>query len=59
MRIAISASQADLSSPVDPRFGRSPYIIFVDPDTMEFEAVENPSHFGIGGGCGGGICRRD
>jgi len=51
MRIAISASQADLSSPVDPRFGRSPYIIFVDPDTMEFEAVENP-YFASSSGAG-------
>ncbi|MGQ9673963.1 MAG: NifB/NifX family molybdenum-iron cluster-binding protein [Candidatus Aminicenantales bacterium] len=42
MKIAISASQADPSGQVDPRFGRSPYLIFVDPDTMEFEAVENP-----------------
>jgi predicted Fe-Mo cluster-binding NifX family protein len=42
MRIAISASQPELSSPVDPRFGRSPFIIFIDPETMEYEAVENP-----------------
>lgn len=42
MRIAISASSADLSSPVDPRFGRCPYFLFIDPESMEFEAVENP-----------------
>ncbi len=42
MRIAVSASGASLSSPVDPRFGRSAYIIFLDPETREFEVVENP-----------------
>lgn len=41
MKIAITASNPDLSSPVDPRFGRCPYFIIVDPDTMEFEANEN------------------
>lgn len=43
MRIAISASSPDLSSPVDPRFGRCPYFLFVDPESMEFEAIENPN----------------
>ena len=42
MRIAVSASNPDLSSPIDPRFGRCPYFLFVDPETMEFEAVQNP-----------------
>ena len=41
MKIAITASNPDLSSPVDPRFGRCPYFIIVDPDTLEFEANEN------------------
>lgn len=43
MKIAISASNPDLSSPVDPRLGRCPFFIFIDPETMEFEAVENPN----------------
>jgi len=43
MKIAVTASKPELESPVDPRFGRSPYFIFLDPDTMEFEAVENPN----------------
>jgi len=41
MKIAISASGSDLSSSVDPRFGRCPFFLLVDTDTMEFEAVEN------------------
>ena len=43
MKIAVSASSPDLSSPVDPRFGRCPYFLLVDPESMEFEAIENPN----------------
>lgn len=43
MKIAISASGPDLNSQVDPRFGRCPYFIIADPDTLEFEAVPNSS----------------
>ena len=43
MKIAVSASNPDLTSPVDPRFGRCSYFIFIDPETMGFEAVKNPN----------------
>jgi predicted Fe-Mo cluster-binding NifX family protein len=43
MKIAVSASGPDLASAVDPRFGRCPYFLFVDPDSMDFEAIENPN----------------
>lgn len=43
MKIAVTASKPELESPVDPRFGRSPYFIFLDPATMAFEAIENPN----------------
>ena len=43
MRIAISASGPTLDDMVDPRFGRCPYFIIIDTDTMQFEAVPNPS----------------
>ena len=49
MKIAVSASNPDLSSPVDPRFGRCSYFIFIDPETMKFEAVENPNVTATGG----------
>jgi predicted Fe-Mo cluster-binding NifX family protein len=42
MKIAITAMTPDLEGTVDPRFGRCPYLLFVDTDTLEFEAVENP-----------------
>jgi predicted Fe-Mo cluster-binding NifX family protein len=51
MKIAVSASSPELDSPVDPRFGRCPYFLIVDPETMEFEIVENP-YVGASGGAG-------
>lgn len=49
MKIAVSASEPELNSSVDPRFGRSPYFIFLDPTTMEFEAIKNPNLSSPGG----------
>ena len=51
MRIAVSASGPSLDAEVDPRFGRCRYFSIVDPDNMEFEAVEN-SGAQAGGGAG-------
>jgi predicted Fe-Mo cluster-binding NifX family protein len=51
MKIAVSASSPDLEGSVDPRFGRCSYFLIVDPETMEFEAVENP-YVGASGGAG-------
>ncbi len=43
MKIAITATGADLQAQVDPRFGRTQFFIIIDPETMEFEAIENSS----------------
>ena len=43
MKIAITATGSDLQAQIDPRFGRTQYFIFIDLDTMDFEAVENTS----------------
>jgi len=51
MKIAISAQGTDLSAQVDPRFGRCQYFIIIDPDTMDFEAVNNSGAM-AGGGAG-------
>ena len=51
MKIAVSATAPDLSAQVDPRFGRCRYFIIVDPDSMEFESIENSSAM-AGGGAG-------
>ena len=49
MRIAISATGSTLDAEVDPRFGRCQHFIIVDPETMEFEAIENNSAMAAGG----------
>jgi len=49
MRIAISATNATLDAEIDPRFGRCQYFVFVDTDTMDYEAVENASAMQSGG----------
>ena len=38
-----------MESKVESRFGRGRYFIFVDPDTLEFEAIENPGVNAMGG----------
>ncbi len=49
MKLAISATGPDLDAEVDPRFGRCQYFIIVDPQTMEFESLENSSAMAAGG----------
>jgi predicted Fe-Mo cluster-binding NifX family protein len=49
MKIAISANGSTLDAEVDPRFGRCQYFIIVDPETMEFEAIDNASAMAAGG----------
>ena len=49
MRIAISATGPTLDAEVDPRFGRCQYFIIVNPETMEFEALENSNAVAAGG----------
>jgi predicted Fe-Mo cluster-binding NifX family protein len=51
MKVAITSSSPNLESNVDPRFGRCQYIICVDAETLQFEAIENPGAI-AGGGAG-------
>ena len=53
MKVAVSATGGSLNATVDPRFGRCPYYVIVDTETMAFEAIPNtsmnaPSGAGIG-----------
>lgn len=41
MKVAVTSTGSDLDSMLDERFGRCKYFIFIDPETKEFEAVEN------------------
>ncbi len=51
MKVAVTAKGKDLGDQVDPRFGRCPYFLVVDTDTMSAEAIENPN-LALGGGAG-------
>ena len=48
-RIAITAASPDLDVGVEPRFGRAAYLILVNPNTLEWEALENPGQHARGG----------
>ncbi len=52
MKLAASATGKDLSSQIDPRFGRAAYFIIIDTDDMSFEAFDNEN---IGMNTGAGI----
>ncbi len=43
MKICVTSQGNNLEAQVDPRFGRCPYFIIIDPETKEFEAIENPN----------------
>jgi len=49
MKIAISAAGSTLDAGVDPRFGRCQHFIIADPETMQFEVVDNSSAMAAGG----------
>jgi predicted Fe-Mo cluster-binding NifX family protein len=49
MKIVVSATGDSLDAEVDPRFGRCPWFIIIDPETMKFEAVANESAMASGG----------
>jgi predicted Fe-Mo cluster-binding NifX family protein len=49
MKIALSATGPKLDAEVDPRFGRCQYFIIVDPQSMDFEALDNSNAMASGG----------
>ncbi len=51
MKIAISSTGPSLDEQVEMRFGRCACFLIVDPQTLEFDAVENPN-IAAGGGAG-------
>ncbi|MGD8456160.1 MAG: NifB/NifX family molybdenum-iron cluster-binding protein [Anaerolineales bacterium] len=51
MKIAITSSGKENTSPLNPRFGRCEYFIIIDTDTKEWKAVNNPA-IGARGGAG-------
>ncbi len=51
-RIAVSSEGPNLDSEVDPRFGRAAGFVIIDPDSMEFEYVDNGSSQAMAQGAG-------
>lgn len=52
MKICVSSSGPSLESQLDPRFGRCPYLIIVDTETMKYKSIPNP---GVSAASGAGI----
>jgi predicted Fe-Mo cluster-binding NifX family protein len=51
MKICLTSTGPNLDSEMDPRFGRCQYFLFVDPQSLELEALKNPN-ISAGGGAG-------
>ncbi len=49
MKVCVSAVAGGLDAQVDPRFGRCPYFLIVDSETMKFEAVPNTASRSMSG----------
>lgn len=52
MIVAITAKGTHLSDEVDPRFGRAPYILLVDTETMKYEVLDNSANVNAFKGAG-------
>jgi predicted Fe-Mo cluster-binding NifX family protein len=49
LKIAVSATNDSLGAQIDPRFGRCPYFLIVDSETMTFEAIPNTASGAMSG----------
>ena len=52
MKVTVTAQGQELTSPVDPRFGRAKYFIVVDTETGEFSAADNSQNLNAAQGAG-------
>lgn len=52
MKVAITTQGQDLSSPLDPRFGRAKWLILADSDTDRFEVHDNSVNLNAASGAG-------
>jgi predicted Fe-Mo cluster-binding NifX family protein len=51
MKICVTATANSIDTQIDPRFGRCSYLVIVDSETMQFEAIPNMAA-GASGGAG-------
>lgn len=49
MKIAVSATGNELDADVSPVFGRCPYYLVVDTESLKFDAHSNPAQSASGG----------
>jgi predicted Fe-Mo cluster-binding NifX family protein len=49
MKICVTATANSLDAQIDPRFGRCSYLVIVDSETMQFEAIPNMAADASGG----------
>jgi predicted Fe-Mo cluster-binding NifX family protein len=49
MKICVSATANNLEAQLDPRFGRCLYLVIVDSETIQFEAIPNMAAGATGG----------
>lgn len=49
MKVVVTATGSNLDAPASPVFGRCSHYVFVDSETMAFEALENPAMSAAGG----------
>ena len=52
MKIAVSSQGTSLQDQVDPRFGRAPYFLIIDTETMECKPIENSQNVQLAQGAG-------
>ena len=52
MKIAVTAKGVNLTDSIDPRFGRAPYILIIDTETMAYEALDNSANVNAFKGAG-------
>jgi predicted Fe-Mo cluster-binding NifX family protein len=50
-KIAVTSTGPTLEDTVESRFGRCAYFLIIDPDSLDFEPMENPNIM-LGGGAG-------
>ena len=49
MKICVTSTANNLDAQIDPRFGRCSYLVIVDSETMQFEAIPNMAAGATGG----------
>ncbi|MFP4176588.1 MAG: NifB/NifX family molybdenum-iron cluster-binding protein [Planctomycetota bacterium] len=52
MTVCVTSKGPDLSSEVDPRFGRARFFIIHDGETGEYEVIDNEQNMNAAGGAG-------